>query len=338
MSAVSPHRYFPPVWPWVRPCLCTMMWSNAGRFVTGGPHSDENEEVFASSESSAENGESSGPILASPESSEESAESAESTSFIPCPPSTLLLSRRSASFGVSEQVDTQLSDKEHRCETCRDISVIQKLWSEHACEAGALYPPALWHILKALLGVPKITQSKVLQACDMHLYAGISYAPEHTRAPQVHHVFIWERMPYTPGHIHHDIPFRTYPSGHTYHDIPIRTYLSRHTHQDIPVTTYPSRHIRHTMCQAVVHTLPKQEREHWPKTRRQIDEKMMKRVGSFHPRVTRRVSIDLSHIGLPGLHKPIVFTFVDPVFAWSVCADKLSGNHDLYFLIYIIFF
>ena len=46
---------------------------------------------------------------------------------------------------------------------------------------------------------------------------------------------------------------------------------------------------------------------------------------------TRRAKIDLSHIDLPGLHKSILFTFIDPVFAWSTCADKLSGEHNLYF-------
>ena len=73
------------------------------------------------------------------------------------------------------------------------------------------------------------------------------------------------------------------------------------------------------------------EKERWPKTRRQVDEKMVKTVGSFHPRVMRRVRIDLSHINLTGLQKPILFTFLDPVFAWAVCADKLSDKHNLYF-------
>ena len=77
--------------------------------------------------------------------------------------------------------------------------------------------------------------------------------------------------------------------------------------------------------------LTAQERKDWTKSRRQVDEKMAKNVGTFHPRVTRRVDIDLSHVSLAGLHKPISFTFIDPVFVWSVCAEKLSRKHKLYF-------
>ena len=45
----------------------------------------------------------------------------------------------------------------------------------------------------------------------------------------------------------------------------------------------------------------------------------------------RTVSIDLGHIGVAGLTKPITFTFMDPLFAWASCADKLSREHPLHF-------
>ena len=58
---------------------------------------------------------------------------------------------------------------------------------------------------------------------------------------------------------------------------------------------------------------------------------MTRTLGTFHFRVMRRIQIDLSHHHLPGLHKPISFTFVDPLFAWSICAHKLSRAHQLHF-------
>ena len=55
-------------------------------------------------------------------------------------------------------------------------------------------------------------------------------------------------------------------------------------------------------------------------------------LGAFHSRVMRRIEIDLSHHDLPGLHKPIEFLFLDPLYAWSVCAHKLGrAGHKLHF-------
>lgn len=84
---------------------------------------------------------------------------------------------------------------------------------------------------------------------------------------------------------------------------------------------------------AVKPMLSSQERQNWPTSRRQVDAKLLKSVGSFHSRVVRRVSIDLSHIGFPQLRKPIEFAFLDPVFTWANTADKLSCKygHTLYF-------
>ncbi len=73
------------------------------------------------------------------------------------------------------------------------------------------------------------------------------------------------------------------------------------------------------------------EKKHWPKSRKKIDEKILKNVGTFWPRVTRRVFIDLSHVGLTSLQKKILFKFIDPVYAWAACANKLSAEHPLYF-------
>ena len=152
----------------------------------------------------------------------------------------------------------------------------------------------------------------------------------------------------------HDISFTTCASRHvrhdsfcTLHDISFTTYMSRHIPytsrhilHDMCFTTRTSRHLlhssrhirtRHDIYQAVIPLLGQQERDHWPKSRRQVDDNMAKKVGSFHARVTRRASIDLSHLGLAGLHKPVVFTFMDPVFAWCLCADKLSDKHKLFF-------
>ena len=42
----------------------------------------------------------------------------------------------------------------------------------------------------------------------------------------------------------------------------------------------------------------------------------------------RNVVIDLSHHGNA---EPVSFTFLDPVFAWAICAQKLSQTRELYF-------
>jgi len=160
-----------------------MMWANAGRFVRGSeqpcraetyPSSDESgtgddnvddtsegfatEESFAVAESS-ENEETNGDSNSSEETNGHST-SAEQR------PSSLLLTRRSASFGVTEDGDINFADHDHRCENSRDISALQNLWFEHASEAGSLYPRALWSILKAVIVVPKVTQSKVLEVTN----------------------------------------------------------------------------------------------------------------------------------------------------------------------------
>ena len=52
-------------------------------------------------------------------------------------------------------------------------------------------------------------------------------------------------------------------------------------------------------------------------------------MGRFYPRVTRVVHVDLTQYGVP---QPIRFTFIDPVFAWTLCAQKLVKlNHELHF-------
>ena len=55
------------------------------------------------------------------------------------------------------------------------------------------------------------------------------------------------------------------------------------------------------------------------------------KLGSFHTRVTRTTEVDLSSHKLQGLEKPIKFRFVDPIYAWSMCAYKLSKEHKLHF-------
>ena len=85
------------------------------------------------------------------------------------------------------------------------------------------------------------------------------------------------------------------------------------------------------VLQAVLPMLSPQERKLWPRSRSQVDDKIVQTVGNFHSRVMRHVSIDLSHIGLAGLRKPIDFTFIDPIFAWTVCANQVSHEHTLHF-------
>ena len=85
------------------------------------------------------------------------------------------------------------------------------------------------------------------------------------------------------------------------------------------------------VLQAVVPMLSSCERTQWPMSRQQIDKMIVKKLGPCYTRVKRTVSIDLSHIGLAGLTRPLEFTFIDPLFAWSSCADKLSREHPLHF-------
>ena len=85
------------------------------------------------------------------------------------------------------------------------------------------------------------------------------------------------------------------------------------------------------VLQAVVPILPKDEQKLWPTTRKQIDDKLKRSVGTFHARITLRKCIDLSHLGLQGLEDPIEFKFLDPVFMWTVCANDLCKKHTLHF-------
>ena len=85
------------------------------------------------------------------------------------------------------------------------------------------------------------------------------------------------------------------------------------------------------VLRAVLPMLSYQEQKSWPKSRNQIDVAITKTVGNFYARVTRRVRIDLHHIGLDGLRKPIEFVFIDPLFAWAACAEQLSHDYTLYF-------
>ena len=72
-------------------------------------------------------------------------------------------------------------------------------------------------------------------------------------------------------------------------------------------------------------------RRDWPKTRVNLDSKIKKHVGSVYPRVTHIVDINLTKLNLPGLTKPVRFAFLDPIFAWVRCADKISREHKLHF-------
>ena len=85
------------------------------------------------------------------------------------------------------------------------------------------------------------------------------------------------------------------------------------------------------VLQAVVSMLNSHERKQWPLTRQQIDNQIIKKLGPCYTRVMRSISIDLSHIGLTALTKPITFSFLDPIFAWTSCADKLSREYPLHF-------
>ena len=85
------------------------------------------------------------------------------------------------------------------------------------------------------------------------------------------------------------------------------------------------------VLQACSSILSRSERKKWPRSRRQVDERLNKRLGSFHTRVMRSIFVDLGHHNVPAVQKPIEFTFIDPVFAWSVCAQKLSQTHELHF-------
>ena len=93
-----------------------------------------------------------------------------------------------------------------------------------------------------------------------------------------------------------------------------------------------SKVVQTKVLNAVVPMLNTSEKSTWPKSRKQVDDAIRKRVGSFHSRVIRRVTFDLSHTGVSALQKPLIFKFIDPVFAWSLCADKLRRKqHVLYF-------
>ena len=77
--------------------------------------------------------------------------------------------------------------------------------------------------------------------------------------------------------------------------------------------------------------LPRSQYPLWPTSRKTINTKISKSLGSFTARVMRVVHIDLSHHALPGLAKPITFRFLDPIWAWSRAAYTTSVQHELHF-------
>ena len=84
-----------------------------------------------------------------------------------------------------------------------------------------------------------------------------------------------------------------------------------------------------TVLRACLPLLAQSEVKNWPLSRKQIDDRLVRKVGRFHPRVTRVINVDLSNYGVD---KPIRFTFIDPVFAWTMCAQELvKQNHKLHF-------
>ena len=84
------------------------------------------------------------------------------------------------------------------------------------------------------------------------------------------------------------------------------------------------------VLKAVASILSPRDRKLFPVTRAQMDVKVAK-LGSFRSRITRTANIDLSHINLPQTVKPIIFHFIDPIIAWSICAHKLSRAQKLHF-------
>ena len=101
--------------------------------------------------------------------------------------------------------------------------------------------------------------------------------------------------------------------------------------QVLQAVQYQSKVTQDKVLQAVRPLLSAKGRREWPKTRLQIDNRINKTVGSFYPRVTRHADIKLNRWNIVGLEKPVRFTFIDPIFAWVRCANKLSHQHHLHF-------
>jgi hypothetical protein len=91
-----------------------------------------------------------------------------------------------------------------------------------------------------------------------------------------------------------------------------------------------SKQTQSKVLEAVAPLLSTRDRKTWPTTRAALDYQLAKN-GCLSARWRRTVSIDLSHIGLSKLKDPISFNFVDPVFAWASCAERLSHKHPLHF-------
>ena len=79
------------------------------------------------------------------------------------------------------------------------------------------------------------------------------------------------------------------------------------------------------VLKAVKPLLPSSARKDWPSSRKHMDDAIQRKMGSISSRITRRVVIDLDE-----LTEPIVFEFIDPVFAWANCAYKLSEKHEMH--------
>ena len=92
-----------------------------------------------------------------------------------------------------------------------------------------------------------------------------------------------------------------------------------------------SKHTQTNVLKAVLPMLSKSDATGWPVSRRRIDDVLKRKVGDFHSRVLRTIHVDLRHHGLPGVDTPVKFTFIDPVYAWVVCACNLARTEELIF-------
>ena len=68
----------------------------------------------------------------------------------------------------------------------------------------------------------------------------------------------------------------------------------------------------------------------WPRSKRTLRARVLKKLGSFWDNVQETYSIDVKEYGLPGLNT-VSFTFVDPIYVWiKQCEELQRDGHELH--------
>ena len=172
------------------------MWGNAGRYVERpcNNSSENNSSVQLSAESASmwdnnssagnnasenshtgvSDGENNSSVQLSAESAsmcDNNSTADNNSSAVAFPPQTIVITRRSNTFGVIQPDVSHANTHGHNWDHVRDISAIQRFSTAHTKDLAGTYPVGTWRVLGSVLEQSKVTQNKVLKAVSTLLPA-----------------------------------------------------------------------------------------------------------------------------------------------------------------------